>query len=82
VFVVAPGKDGKPRAQMRTVQSGAILGDEVLILDGLSPGEQVAASGAFKLRESVLIAIASNTAAGGTQPEQAPVADAGTRGAN
>ena len=82
VFVVAPGKDGKPRAQVRPVQSGAILGDEVLILDGLSPGEQVAASGSFKLRESVLVAVASNTAAGGTQPEQAPVADAGTNGAN
>ena len=82
VFVVAPGKDGKQRAQVRPVQSGAILGDEVLILDGLSPGEQVAASGSFKLRESVLVAVASNTAAGGRQPQQAPVADAGANGAN
>jgi RND family efflux transporter MFP subunit len=79
VFVVAPGKDGKPRAQVRPVQSGAMLGDEVLILDGLSPGEQVAASGAFKLRESVLVAIASNTTAGATQ---APVADARANGTN
>jgi membrane fusion protein, multidrug efflux system len=59
VFVIAPDKDGKPRAQMRNVESGTMLGDEVLILAGLSPGEQVAASGSFKLRETVLVAIAS-----------------------
>jgi membrane fusion protein (multidrug efflux system) len=59
VFVIAPDEDGKPRAQMRNVESGTMLGDEVLILAGLSPGEQVAASGSFKLRETVLVAIAS-----------------------
>jgi membrane fusion protein, multidrug efflux system len=59
VFVIVPDKDGKPRAQMRSVESGPMLGDEVLILAGLSPGEQVAASGSFKLREMVLVAIAS-----------------------
>jgi RND family efflux transporter MFP subunit len=64
VFVIAPDNDGKPRAQMRQVQSGAMLGDEVLILSGLSPGEQVAASGSFKLRETVLVAIASKIDAG------------------
>ena len=35
-----------------------MLGDEVLILAGLSAGEQVAASGSFKLREDALVAIA------------------------
>lgn len=60
VFVVGPGKDGKTRAQMRPVQSGTMLGDEVLIYAGLAPGEQVAASGSFKLRETVLVAVASN----------------------
>ena len=56
VFVVADGKDGKPRAQLRRVQVGASLGDEVLVLDGIAPGESVAASGSFKLREGVLVA--------------------------
>jgi membrane fusion protein (multidrug efflux system) len=60
VFVVAPDKDGKKRAHVRQVQSGAVLGDEVLILSGLSPGEQLAASGSFKLRETVLVAVAAN----------------------
>ena len=64
VFVIAPDKEGKIRAQMKWVQTGAALGDEVLILSGLSPGDQVAAAGSFKLRESVLVAIADKKAGG------------------
>lgn len=56
VFVVVADKEGKPRASTRLVQSGAVLGDEVLIEKGLAAGEQVAASGSFKLREGVLVA--------------------------
>jgi membrane fusion protein (multidrug efflux system) len=63
VFVIAEGRDGKPRAQLRPVQSGTMLGDEVLIYSGLSPGEQVAASGSFKLRDSALVATVSDPAA-------------------
>ena len=43
---------GKLRAHERAVASGPVVGDEVLILKGLKPGEQVAASGSFKLREA------------------------------
>ena len=57
VFVIVTGADGKPRAQTRGVKAGEVLGDEVLILEGLSAGDQVAASGAFKLREGVLVAL-------------------------
>jgi len=64
VFVIAADKDGKPRAHPRPVESGTVLGDEVLIYSGLSVGEQVAASGSFKLREGVLVTIASEPAAG------------------
>jgi membrane fusion protein (multidrug efflux system) len=64
LFVIAPDKDGNPRAQMRQVVSGAMLGDEVLILSGLSSGEQVAASGSFKLRETVLVSIAGDMKTG------------------
>jgi len=38
------------------VESGPVLGEEVLILDGLKAGERVATSGSFKLREAVLVA--------------------------
>ena len=70
VFVIAPDKDGSPRAQLRPVLSGAMLGDEIVIHDGLGPGEQVATSGSFKLRDAVRVAIAgqagTNTTATGT----------------
>jgi membrane fusion protein (multidrug efflux system) len=59
VFVIEPDEAGQPRAHLREVESGTVLGDVVLIEDGLSAGEQVAASGSFKLREAVLVAIAS-----------------------
>ena len=54
VFVLAE-QDGKTRAQLRPVQSGAMLGDEVVVIDGLKPGERVAASGSFKLFPHVLV---------------------------
>ncbi len=58
VFVIEPDQEGKTRAHVRRVESGAMLGDEIVILAGLSAGEQVAASGSFKLREGVLVAAA------------------------
>jgi|RhiMetdeSRZDD1v2_1073273.scaffolds.fasta_scaffold47450_3 membrane fusion protein, multidrug efflux system len=57
VFVLAPGKDGKTRAQSRKVTAGPALGDDIVILDGISAGERVAASGSFKLREAALVVI-------------------------
>lgn len=60
VFVLAAGEDGKLRAQLRQVTSGAVIGDEVVILRGLALNEQVAASGSFKLRDAVLVAIAAH----------------------
>jgi membrane fusion protein (multidrug efflux system) len=58
VFVIVPDKDGKTRAQLRRVESGAMLGDEVVIHAGVAAGEQVAAAGSFKLRDAVLVAVA------------------------
>jgi membrane fusion protein (multidrug efflux system) len=67
VFVVEPDQEGKPRAHARQVESGAMLGDEVLIHSGLAAGERVAASGSFKLREGVLVVEAAQQEKG---PEQ------------
>lgn len=61
VFVISPDDQGKPRAHLRPVQAGDVLGDEVLILVGIKAGEQVAASGAFKLREGVLVALGNGS---------------------
>jgi hypothetical protein len=52
-----------------------VLGEKVLILGGLSAGEQVATSGSFKLREAVLVAVA------GDQGANAQGADADAEGA-
>jgi membrane fusion protein (multidrug efflux system) len=58
VFVIEPDSANKPRAHVRTVQSGPVLGEEVIVYDGVKSGEQIATSGSFKLREGVLVAIA------------------------
>lgn len=63
VFVVAPDDAGKTRVQVRPVQSGPVIADEVLILSGLAAGEQVASSGSFKLRPGALVATAADSAA-------------------
>ncbi|MGH7710099.1 MAG: hypothetical protein ACREOG_02385, partial [Gemmatimonadaceae bacterium] len=63
-------KDGKLRAHVRQVRSGAVIGDEVLIHTGLKAGEQVAASGSFKLREAVLVALAGAGQPTGAANEQ------------
>lgn len=59
VFVLVQDKDGSIRAHSRPVEVGATLGDEAVIDSGLAAGEQVAASGSFKLRDAVLVAIAN-----------------------
>jgi len=56
VFLVVADSSGRSRAHVQPVQSGPVLDDEVVILSGLTPGQQVATSGSFKLREAVLVA--------------------------
>jgi len=55
VFVLAEDAEGALRASLREVVSGPFLGDEVLVLQHLAPGERVAASGSFKLRDGALV---------------------------
>ena len=59
VFVIAPDQEQKTRAHVRSVESSAMVGDQVVIHAGLDAGETVAASGSFKLREGVLVAVAA-----------------------
>ena len=63
VFVIEPDPAGKPRARTRIVQVGALVGDTVLIVNGLEAGEQVAASGSFKLRDHLQVATADDKTA-------------------
>jgi membrane fusion protein (multidrug efflux system) len=57
VFVLAEDEQGKVRAHARPVEVGTALGDVVVIRDGITAGERVAASGSFKLRDAVLVAV-------------------------
>src|SRR5436309_10945924 len=56
VFAIIADSTGHRRAHVQPVRSGPVLEDEVVILSGLTPGQQVATSGSFKLREAVLVA--------------------------
>jgi membrane fusion protein, multidrug efflux system len=59
VYVLAADPaGGEVRARFRRVQAGPVLGNDVVILDGLAAGEQVAASGSFKLRDGALVYLA------------------------
>ena len=72
VFVITPDERGQTRAHVRPVEGGPVVGGEILVLEGLQAGEQVAASGSFKLRESVLVAIATPAAPAGAVGPAAP----------
>jgi membrane fusion protein (multidrug efflux system) len=62
VFTIEPDGEGRLRAHLRLVESGALLGDEALVLHGLSAGDTIAASGSFKLREGALVSVADEPA--------------------
>jgi membrane fusion protein (multidrug efflux system) len=62
VFVLSEDEAGKTRAHLRSVTVEALRGDEVVISSGVQAGERVAASGAFKLREAALVALAQPAA--------------------
>jgi membrane fusion protein (multidrug efflux system) len=64
VWVIEADSAGKPRAHLRPVVAGDVLGDEVLILRGVAVGDTVAASGSFKLRDGALVASQVATAEG------------------
>jgi len=60
VFVIgaaAPGEKG-PRAEQRFVRTGPVVGTDIVILDGLAPGDRVATEGSFKLRQGSLVQVA------------------------
>lgn len=63
VYVVQSDEQGVQRAHLRPVHGGALLGDTVVVEDGLAVGDVVAASGSFKLREGVRVVVAEAEAA-------------------
>ena len=63
VWALAPDASGALRAHERKVEAGPALGETVMVLAGLTSGEQLAASGSFKLREGVKVQAAEAAAA-------------------
>lgn len=72
VFLIGPDEKDptKLRAHQKFIKIGPMIGSDIIVLDGLKPGDEVAANGAFKLREGVLVM------KGGSPPDQ-PQAAAG-----
>jgi len=65
VFVLVPAEEPAAapyRAERRPVTLGAQQGESIIIASGLVAGEQVAADGAFKLREGVLVNVPAGPA--------------------
>jgi membrane fusion protein, multidrug efflux system len=75
VFVVAEmkGEDGKPYRGVRQqfVKPGAARGDQVAVLSGINPGDEVVTSGVFKLRNGAAVLV-NNTVQPGNDPAPRP----------
>jgi membrane fusion protein (multidrug efflux system) len=55
VWLVEADPKGALRAHLRKVETGPVLGETVIVLSGVEVGQQLAASGSFKLREGVRV---------------------------
>jgi len=55
VYVLVKDEQGNERAQTRRVSIGEVVGKNTVITAGLELGERLAANGAFKLRDGVLV---------------------------
>ena len=75
VFVVAEmkGEDGKTYRGVRQqfVKPGPARGDQVAVLSGINPGDEVVTSGVFKLRNGVAVLV-NNTVQPGNNPAPRP----------
>ncbi len=65
VWVLQSDGKGNMRAHPRSVASGTVLGDEVVVESGLETGEKVAADGSFKIKyPGMLVTLPKEQAAG------------------
>ena len=63
VWVIEADTAGSDRSHLRPVKAGDVVGESVLLREGLRAGERVATSGSFKLREGALVSVAPTQAA-------------------
>tara|TARA_R110002153_G_scaffold18020_3_gene62802 strand:+ start:1956 stop:3128 length:1173 start_codon:yes stop_codon:yes gene_type:complete len=62
VYVLATAADGKLRAKRQAVVVGSHDQKQIVVLSGLNANDQVATVGSFKLREGMLVNLASDVA--------------------
>ena len=67
VFLIEE-KDGKTLVQRRQIDTGAVRGDEVAVLDGLKAGDRVVSAGQVKLTNGQEVQIKAEAAAAGSKP--------------
>jgi membrane fusion protein, multidrug efflux system len=75
VFIVQEMKDPKGKAyrgvRQQFVKLGSERGDQVAVLSGVKPGEEVVTSGAFKLRNGAAVLV-NNEIQPGNNPSPKP----------
>ncbi|MCB0323028.1 MAG: efflux RND transporter periplasmic adaptor subunit [Bdellovibrionales bacterium] len=73
VFVIEPAaaQEAPRGVRPQVVKTGRRRGEQIAILEGLRPGEEVVTSGTFKLRPGVQV-IVNNTIAPGNSPAPSP----------
>jgi membrane fusion protein (multidrug efflux system) len=59
--VVTEDPTGDTRVYTRLVETGAMVGDEILVRSGLAAGERVASVGSFKLRDGGRVRVTNDT---------------------
>jgi len=59
VYIIEPARDEKsPRTvRQQIVKLGASVGDQVTVLEGVKPGEEIVTSGGFKLRQGSAVVV-------------------------
>jgi membrane fusion protein, multidrug efflux system len=55
VFVIRPDSEGALRAHQQKIVVDSMENDAVMVIDGLAPGDSVAAAGSFKLRDALRV---------------------------
>lgn len=63
VWVIEADTAGSDRSHLRPVVAGDVVGESVLLREGVRAGERVATAGSFKLREGALVSVAPTQAA-------------------
>ena len=76
VFIVKDenGEDGKPAklVEEHFIKTGASRGDQVSVISGVNPGDEVVTSGVFKLRAHAPVKINNSQVQPGNDPNPKP----------